>query len=120
MANHIEIGRKGEELAYREIEKLGYRVIERNYRSPLGEIDLIAMDGEVLVFIEIKTRKSSIDYAKEAIDRKKIKRLSRLASYYIKTKRCNNIRARFDVVAISLKDKDPQIELIRDAFCYET
>jgi len=121
MSRHMEMGRIGEELACREIEKMGYRILERNYRSKLGEIDLIAMDGNVLVFIEVKTRSSSIDYAKEAIDAKKMKRLSMLALSYIKKKRYENMRARFDIVAICIKEGKPQqIELIRDAFWCKT
>ena len=117
--NNIEIGRLGEEIACREIRKRGYRIIERNYKSRLGEIDLIAMDGDVLVFIEIKTRRSSIDYAKEAIDKRKRKRLSKLALAYIKAKRYDNIKVRFDVIAISIKNNKPYIEVIKDAFWLE-
>ena len=121
MNSHIELGRVGEKFACKEIEKLGYRILERNYRSKLGEIDIIAMDGDVLVFIEIKTRSSSIDYAKEAVDSKKIKKLQILALSYIKKKRYENMRARFDIVAVCVKDGKPyQIELIQDAFWCNT
>ena len=117
--NNIEFGRLGEEIACKEIKKKGYDIIERNYRSRLGEIDIIAKDGDVLVFIEIKTRRSSIDYAKEAVDRRKKKKLLKLALAYMKTKRYDNIKARFDVIAISIKDNKPQIELIKNAFEFE-
>lgn len=120
MGSHIKVGRIGEELACEEIKKRGYRILERNYRSKLGEIDLIAMDNDVLVFIEIKTRTSSIDYAKEAVNKRKMQRLSRLALSYMKKKRYDNVRARFDVVAICMQDGRPQIDLIRDAFWCET
>jgi len=117
--NNIEFGRLGEEIACKEIKKKGYDIIEQNYRSRLGEIDIIAKDGDVLVFIEIKTRRSSIDYAKEAVDRRKKKKLLKLALAYMKTKRYDNIKARFDVIAISIKDNKPQIELIKNAFEFE-
>ena len=121
MGRHLEIGHMGEEFALKEIKRMGYRVLERNYRSKLGEIDLIAMDGDELVFIEVKTRRFSMDYAKEAIDRKKMQRLCRLALSYMKKKRWENMKARFDVVAVCMKDEKPyQIELIRDAFWCET
>ncbi|RLB11545.1 MAG: YraN family protein [Deltaproteobacteria bacterium] len=120
MGRHIETGRIGEEIACREIKRMGYRILERNYRSKLGEIDLIALDGDVLVFIEIKTRTSSLEYAKEAIDRRKMKRLSMLALSYIKKKGYEHMRARFDVVAVSMKDGKYQVELIRNAFWCKT
>jgi len=54
----LALGRLGEELASRRLRSLGYEILERNYRCPLGEIDLVARDGDVLVFVEIKTRKN--------------------------------------------------------------
>ena len=66
------LGRSGEDLAVRHLTRLGYRVLERNYRCPLGEIDLIARDGDSLVFVEIKTRRgTSTADAKAAVDAKK-------------------------------------------------
>jgi len=114
--NHISIGKKGEEFACKIIEGMGYKVLERNYRCNIGEIDLIALDGDVLVFIEIKTRSRSIEYAKEAVNRKKMKKLSLLASYYIKKKRLQNPRVRFDVIAVHMSGKHLEFEYIRNAF----
>ena len=65
----LEIGKLGEDLALKKLKKLGYKKIIRNYRCPLGEVDLIAEDSGTLVFVEIKTRKGrSIEYAKEAVN----------------------------------------------------
>ncbi len=113
----LDLGRLGESLARQKLKELGYKEIIRNYRCPLGEVDLIAMDGETLVFIEIKTRRGrSIGYAKEAVDARKKRQLSKVALAYMKSNICGETRARFDVVAVSLPGGKPKIEVIRNAF----
>jgi putative endonuclease len=73
----LELGKEGEDLALKKVESLGYQCIARNYRCSLGELDLVARDGETLVFIEIKTRKGkSLDYAKEAVHARKQRQMS--------------------------------------------
>jgi len=96
---------------------MGYKKILRNYRCPLGEIDLIAEDAGTLVFVEIKTRKGrSLGYAKEAVDARKRRQLSKVALAYMKSNDCIEMRARFDVVAISLFGEKPRIQVIKNAF----
>lgn len=113
----LELGKLGEELAFREIKRLGYKKVIRNYRCPLGEIDLIAWDGDTLVFIEIKTRRGkSLAYAKESVNARKRRQLSKVALAYMKSNRCFGTKARFDVVAIHLKGTEAQTELIKNAF----
>lgn len=113
----LELGELGEELALRKIKGLGYKKITRNYRCPLGEVDVIARDGDTLVFIEIKTRKGkSIAYAKEAVTARKKRQLSKVALAYMKSNDCYGVKARFDVVAVSLGWDEPQIEVIKNAF----
>jgi len=113
----LELGKFGEELALRKIKSLGYKKIIRNFRCPLGEVDIIARDGDTLVFMEIKTRKGrSIDYAKEAVNAKKKRQISKVALAYMKATDCSDVRARFDVVAISLGRGKPEIEVIKNAF----
>lgn len=113
----LDLGKKGEDLALRKIRRLGYKCISRNYRCPLGEIDLIAKDGDTLVFLEIKTRKGkSLGYAKEAIDRRKKRQLSKVALAYMKANNCCDAKSRFDVVAISLREGREEIEVVRNAF----
>ncbi len=83
-------------------------------------MDLIAKDGECLVFIEIKTRKGkSLGYAKEAIDGRKRRQLSKVALAYMKSNNCCETKSRFDVVAINLSDEEDQIEVIQNAFDLE-
>jgi len=114
----LDLGNYGEQLALKKIKRLGYKKIIRNYRCPLGEVDLIARDGDTLVFIEIKTRKEkSIGYAKEAVDARKQQQLSKAALAYMKSNDCSDARARFDVVAINLRrNSAPQIEVVKNAF----
>ena len=113
----LSTGAYGEELAYKKIKRLGYKKIIRNYRCRLGEVDLIAMDGDTLVFIEIKTRKGkSVGYAKEAVDARKRRQISKAALAYMKSNDCCEDRARFDVVAVSLGEGEPEIEVVKNAF----
>ena len=113
----LSIGAYGEELAFKKIKRLGYKKIIRNYRCRLGEVDLIARDGDTLVFLEIKTRKGkSIGYAKEAVDARKRRQISKAALAYMKSNDCYGDRARFDVVAVSLGEGEPEIEVIKNAF----
>ena len=113
----LDLGKRGEGLALKKVKRLGYKCIARNYRCPLGEIDLIAKDGDCLVFIEIKTRKGkSLGYAKEAVNERKKRQLTKAALAYMKAKDCVNVKSRFDVVAINLSEGKEQIEIIQNAF----
>ena len=113
----MDLGKWGEDLAIRKVKKLGYRCIARNYRCPLGEVDLIARDGDTLVFVEIKTRRGrSLAYAKEAVNQRKRRQLSKVALAYMKSNGLEDARARFDVVAINVNGGDRQIEVVRNAF----
>jgi putative endonuclease len=113
----LELGKTGEELALKKVKKLGYKCLVKNYRCPLGEIDLIARHKECLVFIEIKTRKGrDIGYAKEAVNLRKKRQISKAALYYMKENNCPDVRSRFDVVAVSINREVPEIEVIQDAF----
>jgi putative endonuclease len=113
----LDLGRIGEELALKKIKGLGYKKVAQNYRCPLGEVDLIARDGDALVFIEIKTRRGpTMDRAKEAVDGRKRRKLSQLALAYLKSHGLQEVRARFDVVTVCLDQGRPQVEVIRNAF----
>jgi putative endonuclease len=115
--DRIALGRLGEELASKRLRKLGYEILETNYRCPLGEIDLVARDGNVLVFVEIKTRKNRpLGEAKEAVHKRKQGQLSKVALAYLKSKKLLDTEARFDVVAIGVGKGKEKIEIIKDAF----
>jgi putative transposase len=112
-----QLGDHGEDLAAAALRKQGYKILERNYTTPLGEIDLIARQGKTLVVVEVKTRKSTrFGSPQEAVSAAKQAKLRRLADYYLKDKRLTDTPVRFDVVAITLSDAVPQIEIIPSAF----
>jgi putative endonuclease len=111
------LGQAGEELAWRTLKRQGYKILERNYTTPLGEIDLIAQHRGVLVFVEVKTRQvQAFGRAREAVSSRKQARLSRLAQYYLKQKRLGPREIRFDVVAITIQGQETQVEIIPHAF----
>jgi len=97
-----KLGREGEELARRFLLSKGYKIVKRNFRTHFGEIDLIAYQKKVLVFIEVRTKTShNFGAPEESISLNKKKKISRLASFYLKAKRLNEIDCRFDVVCIT-------------------
>ncbi len=111
-------GAIGEKLASKFLKKQGYKIVEKNFRTSLGEIDIIALDRGTITFVEVKTRKSTtFGYPQEAVSSKKQKKISQVASMYLNQKNLNSEKARFAVVAILLSpDQTDKIELIKDAF----
>lgn len=107
---------RGEEVAASYLESLGYRIVARNYRTRWGEIDIIAKDGPVLAFVEVK-RRSRNDFGDpaEAVGKQKRERLARTAADFLGSRGWWHFACRFDVVAVSEGEK-PEIRLIRDAF----
>ena len=113
-------GKLGEQLGEVYLKKHGYHILERNVRSPFGEIDLVANHQGILVFIEIKTRRNrDFGFAEEAVDRHKKNQLVRLAAWYL-MRYPKQPPARFDVLAIYVGQAEPEIHLIQDAFSLET
>ncbi len=112
MNRHGELGRRGEDAAVRLLEARGYRVLARNVRLPGGEIDVIGKDGDVIAFIEVKTRSTArYGSALAAVDARKRRTLRALAADWLQIA-APGARARFDVVTI---DGD-RAELHRGAF----
>ena len=104
MAEHNELGKRGEELASEFLAKKGYKILERNWRLGKNEVDIIAADGKYIVVVEVKTRQSATFGEPEtAVTREKQRALIRAANAYIFR---NNVReeTRFDIIAIILKD----------------
>ena len=113
----IALGRLGEDLARERLKDFGYKILTTNYTCPFGEIDVIARDGDVLVFVEIKTRKNkSLDQVKEAVNSRKQRHISKVALAYMKSHDLFESKARFDVVAVGLLDGKKEIEIIKNAF----
>jgi len=117
---HLRTGRRGEEDAYFYLRRRGYTIISRNYRSPKhrGELDLVGWDGDVLCFIEVKTRtvRSSIP-AEAAVDVDKRKELRLVAHEFLRHMPAS-CQPRFDVLAVYYDrgDKKPSFELLQNAF----
>jgi len=111
-------GKLGEDLAHRMLRRRGFTVIARNYRPPSGggEIDLIAMEGGTLVFVEVKTRSSTeFGTPEDAVDSEKRAFIERAARDYARRRRVAWEHVRFDLVSVVPGDP-PQVELLRDAF----
>lgn len=115
--HHLEQGRQGEELAVNHLKRLGYRIICRNYRCSLGEIDIIARHRGVLVFVEVKSRRSeAFGSPKLAITPAKQHKLSQVAWHYLQEYDLTETSARFDVVTVSDIKGPPHFEVIENAF----
>lgn len=112
-----DLGIKGENIAVNFLTKKGYSILQRNFKSPFGEIDIIARDGDTIVFIEVKTRRDDIfGYPFEAVTKRKIHKLKNSALFYLKKQRKES-PARFDVLSIFSTDSGSfTIEHIPDAF----
>jgi putative endonuclease len=111
----LSLGRKGEKLAARLLKQSGYRILEKNYRGKLGEIDLIAEDGGCLVFVEVKTRSSlESGHPLEGIDKRKQKQLVKTAREYMAGENCEERCCRFDAVSVLVEDGNPQLELVKN------
>jgi len=116
-----KLGNRGEKIAAKVLRKQGYRIIEKNYHSRLGEIDIVAKEDESIVFVEVKTR-CSTDFGlpEEALSYDKRRRLSKLALGYLAHRRIKDTNCRFDVVSILMDNKKVRkvkhIELIKNAF----
>jgi putative endonuclease len=114
----MNLGQRGEDLAAKELERRGYTIVARRWRCRLGEIDLVAQDGDILVVVEVKAR-SRTDYgpAIDAVDARKRRKLVQLAEVYLKSRRLRNVSVRFDVVGVTaLPSARPTFQVIRGAF----
>ncbi|OPY73048.1 MAG: hypothetical protein A4E62_00662 [Syntrophorhabdus sp. PtaU1.Bin002] len=116
MLSKREEGQEGEERAVRILKKEGYRIIERNYRTRFGEIDIIAEEKDYLVFVEVKKRNTpAFGDPFHAIDARKRQHMIKSALFYLKNHNCFDRRVRFDVVGV---DGDG-VKIIRHAFILE-
>lgn len=107
-----ELAAKGEALADEFLRNKKYRILDKNYRCPLGEIDLVAEQNKVIVFVEVKTRSSqAFGQPEEAVTRAKQKKLGQLAEYYFKAKNLGDREMRFDVISILANSRDGTCEI---------
>ena len=112
MLNKLK-GDIGEDAAAKFLVKKGFKIVERNFKSKLGEIDIVALDGDTLVFVEVKNRTTAkFGLPREAVDFNKQQKLIKNALYYIQTTNAYKVKKRFDVVEIL----DEKITHIPNAF----
>ena len=114
----VSIGQSGEETAVKILKKNGYKIIERNYRTKMGEIDIIAEDGEYTCFVEVKFRKND-DFGDpgDFIDERKRQKIIKTAQYYAGKKGIYDTPMRFDAVLINAEKREKHSgEVIKDAF----
>jgi putative endonuclease len=113
----LPLGRRGERAAEKFLRQSGFRIVKRNFRAAGAEIDIVAMDGDVLVFVEVKTRRSREAGApEEAVDERKQKQIRRAAEIFATRYRADDVTMRFDVIAVDASGERLEIELLRDAF----
>ena len=116
---HLLLGDRGERVAVRFLKKQGFRIIARQYRNQFGEVDIIAKDGRQVVFVEVKTRKSTgAGQPFEAVDRRKQQKLTKVALAWLKKHKRLEQSARFDVISVVWPDDSsgPQLQHFRNAF----
>ena len=114
---NLLLGKTGEELAASLLKENGYKILARNFKTKIGEIDIIARDKDTISFVEVKTRHSDkFGLPQEAISRPKQRQISKAALAYLKYNNLLNKKARFDVVSILFSGKEPKMDLIKDAF----
>jgi len=113
-----QVGRRGESLACRALKRQGYHILARRLRSRLGEVDIVAREGAVLVFIEVKTRRSGkFGRPVDAVGPRKRRKLITLARAFLKRRRLGEEPVRFDVVSVELSpDRPPHVDIHRGAF----
>jgi putative endonuclease len=113
----VNLGKAGEEHALRFLRQHGYEIVCQNYRTPKGEIDLIARKNNTIIFVEVKTRRSKkFGMPEEAVDDRKQDRLRSLAKYFISQYQLFELDCRFDVVSIFHEGNAVKIKHIRNAF----
>jgi putative endonuclease len=111
------LGKAGERLAEQYLRKKGYKIVERNYRCTVGELDLIVLDQRVVVFVEVKTRTGhGFGTPLEAVEFRKQRKMIQAAQFFLAAKGLQQRDARFDVVGVSWPGREPIVEHIENAF----
>jgi len=117
MSSRISIGKAGEIHACKYLLKNGYRILEKNYRCRIGEIDIVAQKEGTIHFIEVKTRRS-INYGMpvESIDARKCRRIEKIAEFYLEEKNIYDTELSFDAITLLLKDGRAVLNHIKNIF----
>ncbi|MCM8814494.1 MAG: YraN family protein [Candidatus Omnitrophica bacterium] len=113
MGSAKEKGSEGEEIAVRFLKANGYRILDRNYRTKYGEIDIVAQKKKCIVFVEVKTRLSNeFGSPAEAVDERKLFRIASVANQYIQKERLDDFSFRFEVVSVTKQNNSWHCEII--------
>lgn len=115
----IQLGKKGEELVVKYLQQDGYSILATNYRSRYGEIDIISTKGEVIAFVEVKTRKNTYFSIAQVVTYPKQQRIAKTAFDYVKAFSIRNKVLRFDIVTIEYQDGTQRLQHIQNAFQYD-
>ncbi len=116
-SRNIDIGKAGEEIAVKFLKDKGYKIIKTNYRTKLGQIDIIAKDKDAVCFVEVKTRTNlEKGLPQESITKGKQHQISKAALLYLKENNLMEAPARFDVVSVFSDGFEDKIDLIQNAF----
>lgn len=111
------LGQQGEEIAAQYLQKEGYRILTRNFRTRYGELDIICWKNDILIFVEVKTRRSeNFGSAEEAITSKKIAHIKKVALHYLADNHTKYKEIRFDVITILMVNYEPRLNHIQAAF----
>lgn len=111
------LGKLGEDLACRELLRRGYAILDRRYRTRIGELDIVARDGETVVFVEVKARRSGRCGAPaEAVGPLKRRKLVQMAVDYVAHRRLERLPCRFDVVTVEVGPAGPEVAVYTSAF----
>ncbi len=118
MSQNIEIGKFGEKIAANHLKRNGYRILENNFRCKFGEIDIIALHRDTMVFVEVKTRKNNLfGTPAQSVNQAKQQRIIKTAFYYLKKHRKFDKNIRFDIVEVWHEDgKIKNTNIIPNAF----
>ena len=116
-ASHLALGEHGEDLAVRALEREGYAILARRYRVRAGEIDVVALDGDCLAFVEVKTRRGAeCGDGADAVTPRKRRRIAAVAADFLARHHVRATSCRFDVVSVAVVDGAPRVDIIRNAF----
>jgi len=117
---NISFGARGEDLAAEYLKQNSYKILARNFKTKLGEIDIIARDKDTICFVEVKARNSDrFGLPQESVSSFKQRQISKAALIFLKEHKLINNKARFDVVSILFTENEHKIDLIKDAFALE-
>ncbi|MDT8442584.1 MAG: YraN family protein [Desulfuromonadales bacterium] len=113
----LTLGRRGEEAAAAHLVSLGMKIMARNVRTPVGEVDLVARSGRLLVFVEVKTRSSlAFGLPEEAVGPRKQRQIIRAAQWYMNQGHGHGLQPRFDVIAVLIRGAQIECRHIEAAF----